>query len=111
MKGRSYPPEFKINVVKAVLDNQKSVAQLCREHNISDSLIHTWKKLYREKGETAFKAVTQAHSPKEPLTAEQQELLALRNKVAELERFCGQMALENSILKKAQELLKQNARP
>ncbi len=86
------------------------MAQLCREHNISDSLIHTWKKHYREKGETAFKAVTQVHSPREPLSAEQQELLALRNKVAELKRFCGQMALENSILKKARELLKQNAK-
>ena len=110
MQGRSYPPEFKLKVVKAVLENQKTVAQLCREHSISDSLIHTWKKLYREKGEAAFKAVTQAHARSEPLSAEQQELLALRNKVAELERFCGQMALENSILKKAQELLKQNAK-
>ena len=111
MKGRSYPPEFKLNVVKAVLENQKPVAQLCREHSISDSLIHTWKKLYREKGEAAFKAVTQSHGRKEPLSAEEQELLALRNKVAELERFCGQLSLENSILKKAQELLRQNVKP
>lgn len=51
MQGRSYAPEIKLKVVKAVLENQKSVAQLCREHSISDSLIHTWKKLYREKGE------------------------------------------------------------
>jgi transposase len=60
--------------------------------------MHTWKKLYREKGEAAFKAPTHSHARSEPLSAEEQELLALRNKVAELERYCGQMALENSIL-------------
>jgi transposase len=91
MQGRSYPPEFKLKVVKAVLENQKSVAQLCREHSNSDSLIHTWKKLYRETGEAAFRAVTQAHARSEPLSAEQQKLWYCQVKF--FEKTIGEMSL------------------
>ena len=57
MKGRIFTPEFKLGMVRAVLSGEKSVVQLCREHSISDSCIHNWKKLYREKGEAAFREV------------------------------------------------------
>jgi transposase len=102
MKGRIFTPEFKLSVVRAGLSGEKSVVQLCREHNLSDSCIHNWEKLYREKGEAAFTTPTIARNG--PATAslseEEQELLTLRNKVAELERFIGQQAVEISILKK-----------
>jgi transposase-like protein len=102
MKGRIFTPEFKLSVVRAVLSGEKSVVQLCREHNLSDRCIHNWKKLYRQKGEAAFTAPTIARSGSAtvPLSEEEQELAALRNKVAELERFIGQQAVEISILKK-----------
>ncbi len=104
MKGRTFTPEFKLKLVKAVLSGEKTIIQLCREHNLSDSLIHNWKKLYREKGEAAFTAPTQSRTI--PASAKQQELDSLRQQVAELERFAGQQALEISILKKASALLK-----
>ena len=74
--------------------------QLCREHNLSDSLIHNWKKLYGEKGEAAFTASTHSRSRSisTPASPEAQELQALRNKVAELERLIGQQTVELSIL-------------
>jgi transposase len=107
MKGRVFTPEFKLGVVRAALCGEKSVVQLCREYSISDSCIHNWKKLYREKGEAAFTAPTIARSGSAvaALSAEEQELVALRNKIAELERFIGQQAVELSILKKVSELL------
>ncbi len=104
MQGRSFTPEFKLKIVRAVLSGEKTVIQLCREHNLSDSLIHNWKKLYREKGEAAFTAPTQSRTT--PASAEQQALTALRQRVAELERLAGQQALELSILKKVSEMLK-----
>ena len=90
-----------------MLSGEKSVVQLCREHTISDSCIHNWKKLYREKGEVAFTAPTIARSGSATasLSEEEHELLALRNKVAELERFIGQQAVEISILKKVPAVL------
>ena len=62
MKGRTFTPEFKLSIVKAVMSGEKSSIQLCREHNLSDSLIHNWRKLYRQKGETAFTAPTNART-------------------------------------------------
>jgi len=71
---------------------------LCREHNLSDSLSHNWKKLYREKGEAAFTAPTHSRTSTIPTSAEDHALQALRNKVAELERLLGQQTVELTIL-------------
>ncbi|NWJ45457.1 MAG: transposase [Chloroflexi bacterium] len=109
MQGRSFNPEFKLKIVRAVLSGEKTVIQVCREHNLSESLIHNWKKLYREKGEVAFTTATQSRIT--PVTTEQQEITALRQRVAELERLAGQQALEISILKKVSEMLNTSASP
>lgn len=106
MKNRVFTPEFKLSIVRALANGEKTVIQLCREHNLSDSLIHNWKKLYREKGEAAFTAPTHSRSSANPASPEAQEVRALRNKVAELERLIGQQTVELSILKKASEMLK-----
>jgi transposase len=106
MKNRVFTPEFKLSIVRAVVNNEKTVMQLCREHNLSDSLIHNWKKLYREKGEAAFTASTHSRASAAPATEQEQQLRVLRNKVAELERLIGQQTVELSILKKASEMVK-----
>lgn len=106
MKNRVFTPEFKLSIVKALNSGEKSVVQLCREHNLSDSLIHNWKKLYREKGEAAFITPTHSRGTSSPLSAEQEELQALRNKVAELERLIGQQTVEITILKKVSQMIK-----
>jgi transposase len=105
MKGRIFTPEFKQQIVRQVISGEKAVVQLCREHNLSDSLIHNWKKLYREKGEAAF--TTSAARGATSETPEIQELRELRNRIADLERFIGQQSVELSILKKASTLLSQ----
>jgi transposase-like protein len=109
MKNRVFTPDFKLTIVKAVLNGEKTVMQLCREHNLSDSLIHNWKKLYRDKGEAAFTVTTQAHLRSTPATTPEeqqaQEIVALRNKVAELERMIGQQTVELNILKKVSEMI------
>jgi putative transposase len=89
MRGRTHTREFKLEVVQQVATGQKRPAQVCREHQLAESLLLRWRKEYEERGEEAF-------SPKQLSGAE-----ALDAKVAELERFAGQLALENQVLKKA----------
>ncbi len=105
MKGRVFTSEFKLNAVKTVVSGEKRVVQLCRELSVSDNTIHNWKKLYLQKGESAFtQSVSTAREPKPQLSAVEQELKALRQKVADLERFIGQQAVDLAILKKTGEL-------
>ena len=88
-RGRTHSREFKLEVVRQVVGGEKRPAQVCREHEIAQGLLLRWRKEYEHRGEAAFTAG-------EP--AEQERL---ERRVAELERFCGQLALENAVLKKA----------
>ena len=89
MSGRVHSREFKLSVVRQLASGEKRPAQICREHNLANSVVSRWRNEYDQRGEEAF-------LPKEgsePPTAEA--------RIAELERFCGQLALENALLKKA----------
>ena len=87
-RGRTFSREFKLAVVRQVAVEGQRPAQVCREHAIAEGLLLRWRREYAERGEAAFAP------PEATSTA------ALERKVAELERFCGQLALENAALKK-----------
>lgn len=89
MSGRVHSRELKMTVVHQLASGEKRPAQVCREHNLAPSVVSRWRNEYDQRGEEAFLTST----PSEPPTAEA--------KIAELERFCGQLALENALLKKA----------
>src|SRR5690242_15307804 len=89
MPGRTFSRDFKLEVVRQIAEGYKRPAQICREYQLADSVLSRWRKEYEERGEAAF-------TPKE---GEQPSGLEVR--IAELERFCGQLALENAALKKA----------
>ena len=89
MAGKRYDPEFKRKVAREVATGEKRPAQACREYGISDSMLHRWRQEYLARGEAAF--TTPAPSPTD----------ALEQRIADLERLAGQLALENAILKKA----------
>jgi putative transposase len=78
-----------MTVVHQLDSGEKRPAQVCREHNLAPSVVSRWRNEYDQRGEAAFLP----SAPPEPPTAEA--------KIAELERFCGQLALENALLKKA----------
>lgn len=88
MQKRMPTREFKLEVVRQIASGQKRPAQACREYGLADSVLSRWRKEYQERGEAAF-----ASQSGESMTQEQ--------RIAELERFCGQLALENPVLKKA----------
>ena len=91
MPGRTFTREFKIEVVRQLVNGEKRFAQLCREHSLDQSVLARWRQEYRERGENAF-------APKQP--AEYSPTEALQRRIAELERHCGQLSLENAVLKK-----------
>jgi len=88
MQKRVHSREFKLDIVRQVITGQKRPAQACREYGLAESVLSRWRKEYQERGEAAFQA-SQADGP----TTQEQ-------RIAELEQFCGQLALENQILKK-----------
>jgi putative transposase len=89
MPGRVHSRDFKLSVCRQIASGERRPAQVCREHGLAESLLLRWRKEYRERGEAAFGP----HQVGEPE--------AVAQRVAELERFCGQLALENAVLKKA----------
>jgi transposase len=86
---RNHTREFKLECVRQIATGQKRPAQICREHNLSESVLPRWRKEYEARGEEAF-------TEKQPSSRE----AALEARIAELERFCGKLALENEILKR-----------
>ncbi len=90
MRGRNFSREFKFDVVHQIASGAKRPAQVCREHHLAETVLLRWRREYEERGEAAF-------TPREAAT----DSPSAEQRVAELERFCGQLALENAALKKA----------
>ena len=88
-RGRVHSREFKLTAVRQVANGEKRPAQVCREHGIGEGLLLRWRREYEARGEAAF-------APSQPSETE-----ALERRIADLERLCGQLALENALLKKA----------
>lgn len=89
MAGRVHSREMKLTIVRQLASGEKRPAQVCREHNLAPSVVSRWRNEYDQRGEEAFAPQSSTEAP------------SLEAKVAELERFCGQLALENALLKKA----------
>jgi len=81
---RSFSLEFKRQTVEELLSGASSAAQLCRRCNISSSLLYHWKKQY-----------SRGKFDNEPIAE-----TALKDRVEQLERLVGKLALENEFLKK-----------
>lgn len=84
-KQRTFTAEFKGQVVEELVSGVSRPAQICRRHNISSSLLYRWKRQY---GQGKF--------GNEPT-----ETAAMQERIEQLERLVGKLALENEFLKKA----------
>jgi transposase-like protein len=92
-KRRTYSAEFKLDTVMEGLQGKKSIAQICRERGIKDSLYYKWRDIFLERAEKIFAS---------PGSKESQEKA---ERIAELERMVGKLAMENEVLKKAKNWL------
>lgn len=92
MGGRTFTREFKLEVCRQLASGQKRVSQVLREYQLGESVVSRWRKAYEARGEEAFTAP--------PGTSEETAEQRLERRIAELERVCGQLAVENALLKK-----------
>lgn len=83
-KARNYTDEFKLQIV-SLIKNGKSSSMIAKEYGIAKSSVTKWVRDFNKSG--SFKA-------KDNRTSEENELIALRKRVKELE-------MEADILKQA----------
>lgn len=87
---RSFDREFKLQVVRQLLTGEKRLSQLCREHQLSATLVRRWQEQYEMQGEAAwpeFSSLTVVPDP--------------QVRIRELEAALGRAHLENELLRRA----------
>jgi len=88
---RIFTPDFKFRIVLELLTREKRPAQLCREHQISETSLGRWRQQFLEHGAQVFE---DGHG----VAAEQE-------RIAELERMIGRLTMELAAAKKASDWL------
>jgi transposase-like protein len=91
MKHRKFSAEFKRRVVEDINAGRREMAQLCREHQLSPSLVRTWRKEYEAHGPAAWM----------PPDDGKAQWRAMEKRLAELEAALGRATLENEFLRRA----------
>ena len=89
-KRRKFSAEFKLDTVMEGLRGQKSIAEICRERDITEPLYYQWKQRFEEQALQIFEDQRQR-----PASDDKEQ------RIAELERMVGRLTMENEILKKA----------
>jgi transposase len=88
---RTFPPDFKAQLVLELLSGTASQADLCRKHTLKPQLLAQWKAAVLERLHTLFEEDGQANQD--------------QVRIAELEQLVGRQAYELEILKKASRML------
>jgi len=84
---RSFDRDFKLEVVRQVIEKKRSIAEVSRSIGVHANTIHNWKKQFTEDPDGAFPG-------KGHLKPEEEELRRLRREIAGLKE-------DRAILKKA----------
>lgn len=91
---RRFTPEFKARVVLEMISGARSLAEICRQHQLNSQMVVRWKGEFLEKAPQLFQ--TEEQNGQE------------QARVAELERLIGRLTLELEIAKKASAMLNGN---
>ena len=86
-RRRSFPPDFKAQVVLEVISGARTAAEVCREHRLKPQLLSEWKARFLQNAANAFQ--------------ESARLSEAQSRIADLERLVGRQALELEVAKKA----------
>ena len=87
MKRRKFTSEFKLQCILDMLSGRRNPAQICREHNLSESSLSRWRNQFTESASKIFDNGSSSES------AESQRM-------SELERLVGKLTLELEASKK-----------
>ena len=91
---RHFSREFKLQVARQLVTGEKRLAQVCREHDLCQTLARRWREQYEQDGENAW--LNQQPGPVAP---------DAQARIAALEGALGRAHLENEFLRQALELL------
>lgn len=97
-----YSRELKISAMRA-LEAGETSGQVARKFEISPKLLEKWRAEWRARGEAAFPGA--GRRPRQEISSSEGQ------RIAELERKIGQMAMENDFLKKALQHFKEHHPP
>lgn len=89
-KYRTFTAQQKLEIVLAGMRGERSIKEVCREHEIAETLYYSWREKLLEGGHAAL-------AGKEERTGEKE----LRRRIAELERALGRKTYELEIAGKA----------
>lgn len=92
-KIKKYTPEFKSKVVLEAIKNDKTLAEIASEYEVSTKNIQNWKKIFLENAETVFK---QAHIEK----LHKEELKEKEKMIDELYKEVGNLTVQVNWVKK-----------
>jgi transposase len=85
-KRRNFKPEFKARLVLEELTGAKTMAEICREHQVSAPVFSRWKAEFLKRVPEIFAT--------EPSRGDEQQ------RIAELERMVGRLTMELEAAKK-----------
>jgi len=88
---RKFTAEFKSEVVLQVLSGERTVAQVCREHELTAQMVNDWKAQF-------LAGAAQVFEQGKPASEE-------RARIAELEQMVGKLTMQLEIAKKASRML------
>ena len=87
---RAFDREFKRQVVRQLLGGEKRLAELCREYQLSATLVRRWQAQYEQEGEAAWPEFGSVGVEPDP-----------QQRIRELEAALGRAHLENELLRRA----------
>ena len=88
---RKFTSEFKSRVVLELLSGEKTVAEACREYDLTAQMVNDWKAQFLAAAPQAFEKGTPSSGEAE--------------RIAELEQMVGKLTMQLEIAKKASRLL------
>jgi transposase-like protein len=97
-KRRTFTPDFKLEAVLDMMRGEKTIAQICRERDLTESLLYKWRDAFFERAPAIF--ADQRSNGSDPQA----------ERIAELERMVGKLTMEIEVLKKARSLLSSTPR-
>ena len=89
---RLFTREFKFELMQQWASGDVSCASLCRQHQVSQSVLYRWRDDFRTRGDDAFTKPVE------------DELVLLRRRVADLEQLVGRVTMDNQVLKRGLQL-------
>lgn len=82
-RSRTFSENFKIKKVREIEQGRTKVSEICKQYEVSDVSVYKWLQNYGTMKDKKERMIVESQS-------DTQQLIALKKKVAELERIIGQ---------------------